>query len=211
VSAPTYAHLGPLVTNVDIDEMVKGWLTAWFPFHCRWLEAERGLDQYWLAMPKTFSSVLVDDEFPDRELPAAYVTSAETLGAPAQSLDHSWMATWRVRVSNVVRGANGVDTRRLASYHEGITRRIMLGMQDSFNGEVRWLATNVAPVLDRSGAGRYLAAGVGDYGLVMDEAVQSETGPTTPDWNPYPPPTDPDAPLEDYVQVTTVTTEVRTK
>jgi hypothetical protein len=212
VSAPTYGELGPLITNVDLDEIVIGWLTEWFPYHQRWLEAERGMDPFFLGAPVQISSVMDDEEMPDRALPAVYVTSAETVGAPVMDMDRSWAASWRVRVSAVQRGNNGTHTRRLAAYSEGIVRRIMLAPQDSFDGEVRWLASNVAPVVDRTGGGRYLAAGISDYAVFLDHVVQCGIGPTVPeDMNPYPPPTDPAAPLEPYVPVSTVTTEVRTK
>jgi hypothetical protein len=208
VSAPTYGNLGPLVTSVDVDEIVCDLLKERIPWHARWLEAERGLESGFLTAPVTFSSVLDDDEFPDRALPAVYVTSAETLGRPEMDLDHVWSIAWRVRVSCVTRGQSGVHTRRLAAYTEGMVRRSMLAPQDIFDGEIRWLATNVAPVADRSGAGRYLAAGIGDYAVYVDRVVGCDIG---PDYGPYEPPTDPTAPLEPLVPVSTVTTEVRPK
>jgi hypothetical protein len=211
VSAPTYGNLGPLVTNVDVDEIVLKLLRDWFPFHARWLEAERGLEPLFLGEKWTFSSVLDDDEFPDAALPAVYVTSAETIGRPAMDLEHVWNNAWRVRVSCVTRGQNGTHTRRLASYLEGMTRRIMLAPQDAFDGEIRWLATNVAPVSDRTGAGRYLAAGIGDYSVFADHVVGCDIGPGLPANGPYRPPSDPLAPLEPLVPVSTVTTEVRPK
>jgi hypothetical protein len=121
------------------------------------------------------------------------------------------MAAWRVRVSSVTRGTNGVHTRRLASYFEGAVRRIMLAPQDLFDGEVRWLRTNVAPVADRSGSGRYLCAGIGDYEVFMDRVVASSMGPALPEDAPYPPPSDPLDPVEPLVPVATVTTEVQPK
>jgi hypothetical protein len=211
VSAVSYGELGPLVTNVDVDEIVLAWLKDWFPYQKAWLEAERELGQDFLGAPVLFSSVLDDIAFPDRDIPAVYVTSAETVGPPQMDRDHSYSAAWRVRVSFVTRGQNGIHTRRLASYGEGVCRRIMLAPQDSFDGEVRWLATNVAPVSDRTGAGRYLAAGISDYSVFMDEVVRSDIGPRLPTESPYPTPDDPTAPLEPYVPVSVVTTEVRPK
>jgi hypothetical protein len=211
VSAVTYADLGPLVVNVDVDEMVINWLRVGFPFHVRWLETERNLGTGFLADPKTFSSTLDDNEFPDLSLPALYVTSAETSGAPMLDAGASYGATWRVRVSCVSRGQNGTHTRRLASYSEGIVRRIMLAPQDEFDGEVRWLSTTVAPVYDRSGAGRYLAAGIADYAVYMDEVVRSSVAIVPPAGGPYPPPGDPTDPLEPLVPISTITTEVRPK
>jgi hypothetical protein len=206
--AGTYGTLGELVTNVDVDEIVIGLLKTWMPFHVRWLETERGLEQGFLAEPQVYSSVLEDEEFPDRLIPAVYVTSAETLGNPTMDLTHDWSATWRVRVSCVTRGINGVHTRRLASYLEGMTRRIMLAPQDTFNGEIRWRSTNVAPVYDRSGQGRYLAAGIGDYEVHMDHVVHSTIGPTPPA-SIYPPPSDPLDPIEPLVPINDVTIDVR--
>jgi hypothetical protein len=210
VSAVTYGNLGPLVTNVDVDEIVLQLLKDWMPYHARWLEAERGLDPGFLADPATFSSVLDDDEFPDAALPSVLVTSAETVGRPEMNLDHVWNNAWRVRVSCVTRGQNGTHTRRLASYMEGMVRRIMLAPQDAFDGEIRWLATNVAPVSDPTRAGRYLAAGISDYAVYADHVVGCDIGGGVPD-GPYPPPTDPTAPLEPLVPISTVTTEVQAK
>jgi hypothetical protein len=208
----TFGELGPLVTSVDVDNLILGLLKPWIPFHQRWLESERGLAPGFLADPRTYSSVLDDVEFPDAALPALYVTAAETIGRPAMDLEHRWNNAWRVRVSCVTRGQNGTHTRLLAAYMEGCVRRILLAPQDAFDGEIRWLSTNVAPVSDRSGAGRYLSAGIADYAVYADHAVGCDIPTATlPTGSPYPPPTDPYAPLEPLVPVSTVTTEVRPK
>jgi hypothetical protein len=170
----TFGELGPLVTSVDVDNLILGLLKPWIPFHQRWLESERGLAPGFLADPRTYSSVLDDVEFPDAALPALYVTAAETIGRPAMNLEHQW--------------------------------------NNAFDGEIRWLSTNVAPVSDRSGAGRYLSAGIADYAVYADHAVGCDIPTATlPTGSPYPPPTDPYAPLEPLVPVSTVTTEVRPK
>ena len=66
--------------------------------------------------------------------------------------------------------------------------------------------TNTAAVADPSGAGRYLAAGIGAYLVHVDKSVQAGVGPAGEPYDPDP--STPDEPFEDLVTVGSVGIDV---
>lgn len=183
------------------------------PTYLTKIEAERGLQHKYLTRPHdgSYANTLDDDEFPDYALPAILVTTASTEGTPAKDGDGVYSVPWNVVVSCVVRGRSPSETRQVAALFEGCVRRIMLRNDPPpFDGEVRWGGSNTAAVADPSGAGRYLAAGIGTYLVHVDRVVQESSGPIASD-SPYDPPTpdtDPDTPYEDLIRVGSVSIDV---
>jgi len=201
----TQTDFGPLITAVDVDAKVIDLLQTWLPTYLRQLERERPtvITEGLFDLPKddNYANVLDDDEFPDHRLPAILVTSAETADPPTKNGDGIYTAGWTVTISSVVRGRTPAETRWIASMFEGSVRRLMVHHPPPFDGEVRWIGSNTAAVADPSGAGRYLAAGMGQYVVYIDKVVQEGVGPIGP--GPYDP-GDPDDPMTPYDPPVTV-------
>jgi hypothetical protein len=219
------ATFGPLITSVDIDVALIGELHLWLPTYLSRFEQERDLTPRLLPRPRSesFSNVLDDDEFPDHKLPAILVTSAETLGDPAMDGDGYVYTNWRATVSCVVRGRTPRETKAVASYYEACIRRLLVqsphrspaldttGIADLL-GEIKWDSTSVAAVEDPTNAGRYLAAGIAEFSVYVDHAVQAGVGPYEPA-DPYDPPEpedpdDPDIPYDPLAAVGAVFVDV---
>jgi hypothetical protein len=207
------ADFGPLIINTDIDNAVIDHVKLWLPTYLAQIERERGqsIGRYNRPKDRSYDSVLTDDEFPDHVLPAILVTSADTQGDPAKDGDGNYYAAWNVNVSCVVRGRRPRETREIAAIFEGAVRRIMVRQDIPVDGEVRWTGSSVRSVNDKSGKGRYLAAGLGAFVFYVDKVVQEGNGPGYPDNGPYSPPDpvgDPNAPFDPLVQVTSVSSQI---
>lgn len=202
------ADWGPLVINTDVDEMVLGMLSLWLPTSLRQIQRERPLiEPFDLPKDESYANTLDDDEFPEHILPAVIVTSANTEGTPEKDGDGFYDAAWNVVVSCIVRGRTPAETRAVAALFEGSVRRVMVQADPTWDGEVRWVASNTAAVADPTGAGRYLAAGMGTYLVYVDKAVQAGAGPAG---EPYEvDPATPDEPFEDLIKVGSVGIDVQ--
>lgn len=200
------ADFGPLIVNTDVDEMVLGMLSLWLPTYLRQMERERPGIKFDLPHDESYANTLDDDEFPDHILPAVIVTTANTEGTPQYDGDGYYSSDWNVVVSSVVKGRTPSETRRLAALFEGCVRRVMVQADPTWDGEVTWHGTNTAAVADPSGAGRYLAAGIGAYLVHVDKSVQAGVGPAGEPYDPDP--STPDEPFEDLVTVGSVGIDV---
>ena len=180
-----FADFGTLLTTVDIDDGAIATLQEWLPTYLSKFEIERTLAKGYLPRPKqaSFANTIDSDEWLDHVLPAVIVTTVSTSGQPTVVADDH-VASWQMVVSCVCRGRKGPESRRIASWFEGCVRRVLV-QQGSLGGVVnkcRWLTTEVRPVLDATSRGRYLAAGIGQYTVFGDVAVQGGFyGPTEPE------------------------------
>jgi hypothetical protein len=210
------ADWGQIVVETDVDREVIAPLMLWMPTYLRQLERERDLDPYLLARPRleSYHNSLEDLSFPDARLPAIVVTTAQIEGEPEPTiagLDDAYTAEFLVRVSAVVRGRTPPETRELAALYSGCARRILVN-QGTALGKARWLGSLVTPLPDTTDTGRYLAAGVTRWSVMVDE-VQSGDGPVIPEpIDPqYPPPDpegNPDEPYDPLAEVRAVTTQI---
>lgn len=213
-----YAQFGPLVVETDVDVAVIETLKVWLPTYLRQVELERDLTAGFLKRPKpsSFANTLEDDEFKDHPFPAIIVTTAQTAGRPTKDGNGNHYAAWNVVVSSITRGRTPPETRALAALYSGCVRRLLVQQEalGGLAGAIDWVASNVAPVADVTGSGRYLAAGINQFSVYIDEVVQSGVGPLEPepDDSPYPPsdPDDPE-PYNPLALVTLVTTEITAK
>lgn len=208
------ADFGPLVLNIDVDELMLAQLRKWLPTYMAEIERERpSLGA--LQRPKTTSYVnaLEDEDFPEHWLPAIVVTSAATAGDPEKDGDGNYYAAWNVVVSAIVRGRDPKETRTLASAFEGCVRRLLVQQGVEIDGELRWTGSSVRPVRDPTNAGRYLAAGMSTYVVYVDRVVLEDAGPSEYDDGPYVPadPDDPDTPYENPATVDRVLVDVNGK
>jgi hypothetical protein len=212
------ADWGTCVVETDIDRELLAPLMLWLPTFLSQLERERELPAYLLARPQleSFQNVLEDNTFPDGRLPAIVATTAQTEGTPEPTVvgvDAAYGATWRSNVSAVVRGRTPHETREIAALMSGCVRRILVTQPNAL-GTVHWMGSLVTPFPDPSGQGRYLAAGVNRFQVIVDEALTGD-GPLIPvgDDPPYPPPdpSQPDQPYDSLAQVRAVTTEIITR
>lgn len=201
------ADFGPIVINTDVDQAVIGMLSLWLPTYLRQMQRERsGIAPFDLPTDESYANTLDDDEFPDHIMPAVIVTSANTEEVPDPDGDGFYTAAWNVVVSSIVKGRTPAETRALAALFEGSVRRVMVQADPTWDGQVRWVASNTAAVADPTGAGRYLAAGMGTYLVYVDKAVQAGVGPAG---EPYVvDPTTPDEPIEELITVGSVSTDV---
>jgi hypothetical protein len=186
---PQRADFGPLLIATDIDDAAIATLQAWMATYLGQVEIERGLAPGSLPRPvdSSYANTLSDDEFPDHMLPAVLVTTAHTEGSPTIMAAGFYNATWRLTVSCVVRGRTPSETRANAALLEGSVRRV-IAQQGSLGIAARskWVATSVAPVLDRSRAGRHLAAGICEFDVATERVVQRGLGPDSPAPDPSP-------------------------
>jgi hypothetical protein len=206
-----HATWGPLLTSIDVDEAVLTTLKMWLPTYMSQIERERSITPK-LDRPKlgSYDNVIDDDQFPDYNLPAVIVTTAQTEGEPQTDGDGNYYAAWNVVVSAITKGRNKKETRNLAAWFEGCVRRALVHQGTDLSGELKWRGSNVAPVGDPTESGRYLAAGMGHYVVYTDFVVQEGVGPFA-DGGDYPPadPDDPDTPYEPLVTVGKVSVDVQ--
>lgn len=197
-----FADFGTLVTTVDVDDAVVATLKEWLDTYLGRVEQERNLDPGFLSRPNgsAYANTLESDEFLDHTLPAVIVTTAATEGPPVITNDWSYVANWRLTVSCILRGRRPPETRRSASLFEGSIRRCLVQKGDlgGLAKRCRWISSTVAPLPDRTGKGRYLAAGITQMVVFGDVAVEFGVGPDVPDANPY----------DSLATVQTVTTDV---
>lgn len=205
------ADWGTTLVETDVDRAVIERLRQWLPTYLSHAEEARGLPNGLLARPVdgSFQNALEDDSFPDGQLPAVVVTTAQTEGDPETGPNRSVYAAWRCNVSVVVRGRTPPETREVAAVFGGCVRAILVHQQLSLEGEVRWRAGNVAPVADVTDQGRHLAAAINRFTVYVDEVITGD-GPVIPDPDdpPYEPPGDPDQPYDPLALVTNVTTTI---
>lgn len=207
------ADFGPLVLNTDVDEWLIQILSTWLPDYMSQVERERGMEHKYLDRPheESYANVLDDDEFPDYRMPAVLVTTANTQNSEKDG-DGFYTAAFNVVVSAIVRGRTPAETRQRAALFEGCVRRVMVQADPLWDGEVHFVGSNVAAVADPTGAGRYLAAGIGNYLVYVDKVVQAGVGPAgEPYAQPGDPDYDPDTPYEDLITVGSVSTDVTGK
>jgi hypothetical protein len=210
------ADWGQLVVETDVDREVIAPLMLWMPTYLRQVERERDLAPHLLARPRleSYQNALEDLSFPDARLPAIVVTTAQTEGDPEPQiagLDDAYAAAWLVRVSAVVRGRTPPETREIAALVSGCVRRILVNQATAL-GKMRWLGSLVTPVPDTTDTGRYLAAGVTRWSLLVDEAISGD-GPVIPepDDPQYPSPDpegNPDEVFDPLAEVRAVTTQI---
>lgn len=209
-----HADFGPLIVETDVDEAVIATLKLWLPTHLSQVEREREVALRTLARPSaaSYSNVLEDDEFLDHALPAILVTTAET--SDYDRLPRGlYNAAFRCVVSCVVRGRTGPETRKVASLFSGAVKRALAQNPDlgDFANEMILDGSSVAPVQDTTDQGRYLAVGMTTWTVYVDDVLQAAAGPTVPG-TPYDDPDpvgSPDAPYEELVAVSEVTSDIR--
>ncbi|CAB4197380.1 hypothetical protein UFOVP1313_9 [uncultured Caudovirales phage] len=203
---------GPLVTEVDVDLAVVTTLRLWLPMYLAQAERERDLAAGTLARPKAgaYTNTIEDDEFHDHPLPAIIVTTANTTAAPAQASDSSYEGAWRVMVSSVVRGRTPPETRAVAALFSASVRRV-LTQQASLGGlssEVVWVSSGLQPVYDNTDQGRYIAAGMNEFVVYVDNVLAPELGPGGAPYTPPDPENEPDLPLDPLSAVATVNVSI---
>jgi hypothetical protein len=211
----TVADFGVLVVETDIDRALIKTLRMWLPRYIAELERERAdvLQGQRIARPEqaSYQNVLEDDDFPDGSLPAILVTTASPSQVERYS-DERYAAQWTTRVSAVVRGKTGAEAREVAALYAGSVRRILVDQPfEDLEGRCFWVpGGGVQPVADETDKGRYLAAGISQFDVIVDE-VLGGSGPVlpTPDDPPYPDlDPDPDVPFDPLAVVTGVTTTI---
>ena len=211
------AAFGPLITAIDIDRTIVNVLRANLQDHLREQEQVRGLDPLYLPRPAAeayATSLDEDDELLDHRLPAIIVTAGQTVGDPYEaSADGMYVAAWRVTVTAATVGRTPDETRWLASIYGGCVRRCLVQHTDlnGLSGDVKWVSSRLAGP-SRDEPGRYLAAEIQEFGVLIDQAVQAGAGPYVPNPGnpdgPYGPPTDPEEPFDPLAEVTAVTTNI---
>jgi hypothetical protein len=189
------ADFGPLVVETDVDLAVLATLKSWLPTYLAQAERQRGLASRLLPRPRgeSYANTLEDTEFLDHRLPAIIVTTAAPTDV-AQDGDGFYIADWHVVVSAVVRGRKPEETRGIAALYGGCVRDILTDRPTlgGFASATKWIpGGGVAPVDDPTPAGRYLAAGINQFTVSVDDVLREAAGPATAD--PYEQP-DPDAP-----------------
>lgn len=191
LAAPLFygiADWGPLVIATDVDEAILAVFQEWMPTYLKQVASERALG-YELATVNTYANTLDSDEFMDHQLPAIIVTTADT-AKTLGGANFTYQATWNVVVSVIVRGRRPPESRKTAALYEGAIRRCFLNKCRQNSGPLSdpdWKGTRVAPVKDTTGAGRYLAAGIGTYNVSTDAAAQGFGGPDVPNADKYVP------------------------
>jgi hypothetical protein len=214
------AEWGPCVVETDVDRAVLATLKLWFPTYLAQFERERGHDLYTLRRPderESFDSALEDDTFPNAKLPAIVVTTAQMTAPPEKDGEGYLYGGWRVGLSCVVRGRTPVESRYVAAAFAGCARRIMLDQNDlgGFAGSVRLVGGRVAAVTDRRNEGRYLAAGLSEFTVYVDEILREGAGPVDADpytpADPAAPGYDPDAPYDALATVEDMTPTITTR
>jgi hypothetical protein len=182
------ADWGPLVISTDVDAAILSQLQLWLPTYLKELGTERNLG-YVLPTPQSYANSIDVDEILDHQIPAVIVTTARTASVKGGS-NFTYEAVWNTTVSVIVRGRRPPESKATAALMEGAVRRAFL-QKCRKNGtalnDPHWLGTQVAPVADSTGKGRYLAAGIGTYNVSTDAAAQSFGGPDVPNADSYSP------------------------
>lgn len=186
------AEWGPLVVATDVDDAVIDVIRKWINTYLSQAELERSLGDHALKRPRPANIInaLTVAEFMDNALPAIVVNTTNTSSTPIVMAGGDTTAFWRATISCVVRGKTQPATKWHASLYEGCVRRLMVQRAQKEHGlitDCRWESTLVQPVADTSGAGRWLAAGVGQFTLGVDVAMNGVVGPSVPDVGPYDP------------------------
>jgi hypothetical protein len=214
------ADWGPCTIETDCDQAVLATLALWFPTYLSRFEDERQLDRNTFTRPDpraSYDSALEDETFPDAKLPAIVVTTAQMTAPPEKDGDGFLYAGWRVGLTCVVRGRTPRESRFVAAAFAGCARRIMLDRPDlgGFAGGVRLTGGRVARVRDATDKGRYLAAGMSEFTVYVDEVLREGGGPVEADPYVLPDPAapgyDPDAPYDALATVADVTTTITTR
>jgi hypothetical protein len=210
------AEFGPLIIETDVDAAVVGLLIERVPNMLSVIERERDLPERFLQRPRRadYRSVLDDDEFLDRSLPAILVTTANTVGEPASDGEGLVYAAWSVIITAVARGRHAPESRVNASLYGGAVRRILTQNASlrGFAGDTKWMSGRVAPVATEDG--RYLSASINEFTVYVDQVLQIGAGPYVPNPGglpgPYDPPDflSPDDPYDPLAIVRDVTVEI---
>jgi hypothetical protein len=206
---------GPLVTEVDVDLAVVLTLRKWLPMYLSQAERERDLIAGTLARPKetAYTNTIEDDEFHDHPLPAIIVTTASTTAAPVTAADGSYEGAWRVIVSSVVRGRTPPETRAVAALFSASVRRVLTQQPslDGLSNDVIWVSSGLQPVYDNTDQGRFIAAGINEFVVYVDNVLAPHLGPSSEEDGLYTPPNpenEPEVPLDPLSAVAAVNVSI---
>lgn len=204
----TYAaDFGPLVIETDVDAAVVASLRRWLPTYLARIRGERS-DLPRLPAPRdeSYANALEDETFPDARLPAILVTTARIEGAPQDDGSRTYSVAWAVTVSAIVSGRTPAETRAFGAIYAGCCRRALVHHPslDGFASDLIWTGgPGVARLALPEGDDRYLAAGISQFIVYVDEVLGGE-GPLEPDApSPYDA-SDPDSPDRPYNPLATV-------
>jgi hypothetical protein len=213
----TYAaDFGPLVIETDVDAAVVATLQRWLPTYLGRIRRERdGMARLQAPRGESYSNALEDETFPDARLPAVLVTTARTEGQPAPNGNGIYSVAWTVVVSAIIGGRTHAETRDFAAIYGGCCRRALVHHPslDGFAGDLVWTGGSVARVALPQGDDRYLAAGISQFVVYVDEALGGE-GPLEPDApSPYDQadPASPDRPYDPLATVADITLDVQAR
>lgn len=197
-----FADFGENVAFHEVDDVVIATLRKWLPTYIRHVNETRNPPTP-LSAPKdnNYASVLDPDWIKDHRLPGVFAATAKTVGTPKVTADGKYITTFLVVVSAVARARNPQETRRNVSLFELACRMVLVQQKDlgGFALGTKWVqGAGVRPINDPQGKGRWIAEGASQYWVMVESAVQEDTGPTVPDQAPY----------QDLPQVEDVTTDV---
>lgn len=205
------ADFGPLLVETDVDAAVIDRLYLWMPTYLAQVERERGMANRTLHRPvrASYATVLDDDGFPTKRLPAILVTTASTADAPELGGDDTYSTVYEVAVTAVVRGRTSHEARVLASLYAGSIRRLLLQQQDNAD-TMLWTGSSVASVADTTAENRHLAGGINTFSFYADRVVQAFAGPTvdSPVYEQPDPAGDPDSAYDPLVDVDVINVDV---
>jgi hypothetical protein len=185
-----YADFGALTHSVQVDRAMIRHMQKWLPTYLAAAEAREGRPKSWLARPAMYSTVYDEDDedfLSDKRMPTVFVTS---LGFTdwERTGDGLYSAACAVRVSYVSRGRNPVEARLQASLNIAAVTELLLSKPDlgGFANGVHPVSERPRPILDPSNRSRHLAAGMGEYAVMVPDIRSIMGGPIEPD-----PPPDP--------------------
>ena len=178
------ADWGPLVCGIDVDQAILQAVYDWAPTYLKHFVSERSLP-HGMATPRQYTTTFAGQEFTDHKLPAVIAITAQCTATRGGS-NRTYEATWMSRLATVLRAKNPPSTRIMASYYEGVFRRLVT--QKARGGvlnDLHWVRAHYEEVPDATGAGRYTLAAISTFEIYTDQAVQPYAGPDVQDATTY--------------------------
>jgi hypothetical protein len=177
------ADFGPLIHSTDVDHAVISYLQTWLPTWLVGTEHRVGKPRSYLPRPTHYTATFDeddDDHYSDQRLPTVFVTANEAIDWVREGLKYS--AFYQTNVSVVTRGRSKVEARLQASLYVATITDILLSRQSlgGFANGIDVVSERIRAVDDPSNRNRHLAAGMGEYVIMVPNVRWATSGPLTP-------------------------------
>ena len=187
----TGSIFGRIVTGADVEEWTVALIRRWIGTYLSEVERQHGLHAGHYARPRSYVVAPTFDQWPEDQLPRLVVVSTGIAERPLMTGAGLYSTRWVIEVGCLVSARSEAEAHRMALDY-GAALYTLLDQRPSLDGRAQgidWQGFAIEDQLDYDDT-RSLSAGVASFTVLVEETVDANGGPATPD-APHDPDTDP--------------------